>query len=45
MVKSTTQFEYNYNETLTMMTINDLLSYIATLEARIEALENPVIEE
>lgn len=45
MVKTTTQFEYNYNEILTMMTINDLLSYIATLEARIEALENPVIEE
>lgn len=40
MVETTTEFAYVYGDTSTDMTIDDLMTYIATLEARIEALEN-----
>lgn len=40
MVETTTEFAYVYGGTSTDMTIDDLMTYIATLEARIEALEN-----
>lgn len=45
IVETTTEFSYNYNETTTLMTLSSLMEYIATLEARIYALENPTVEE
>lgn len=39
LVKTTTEFGYTYNGTTTQLTIDGLLAYIATLEARIAALE------
>jgi len=45
VVKTTTTFDYIYNETTTEMTISQLLEKIADLEARIAVLENPVSPE
>lgn len=41
LVKTTTEFNYTYNEVTTPLTIDGLLSYIAKLEERIYNLENP----
>lgn len=43
MVKLNTEFTYNYGDS-TQMTIEGLFNYIAGLEARIYALENPTTE-
>jgi hypothetical protein len=45
MVKTSTTFDYIYNETTTAMTISTLMEKIAELEARIAVLENPVSPE
>lgn len=41
LVKTTSIFDYTYNENTTQMTINELLVYIAGLESRIALLEQP----
>ena len=43
MVKLNTEFTYNYGDS-TQMTIEGLFNYIAGLETRIYALENPTTE-
>ena len=45
MIKTSTTFDYIYNETTTAMTISALMEKIAELEARIAILENPVSPE
>lgn len=45
MVETTTEFNYVYDGALTTMTIPSLLEYIATLEARIYALENSTVKD
>ena len=39
VIRTTTKFTYSYNDATTQMTIEGLLAYIASLEARIAALE------
>lgn len=45
LVKTDTQFNYTFGDITTQMTIEGLLNYIASLEARIYNLENPIEEE
>jgi hypothetical protein len=46
MVETTSTFEYtDANGETTYKTISELCAYIATLEARIKALEPPIVEE
>lgn len=45
LVKTDTQFNYTFGDVTTQMTIEGLLNYIASLEARIYNLENPIEEE
>lgn len=40
VVQTTTEFSYNYNESMNSLTIQGLFDYIATLEARIKILED-----
>lgn len=45
LVKTDTQFNYTFGDVTIQMTIEGLLNYIASLEARIYNLENPIEEE
>lgn len=41
LIKTTTKFNYTYEGTTSQLTINELMTYIASLEKRIYNLENP----